>query len=72
MFKSLQTNLTNCYVVNLVDESQLVAESKRSRFFKGDVPHVKIVAQKVNNKKVTYVTGLELFMIDLPEFCSYA
>ena len=39
--------------------------------YKGDVPTVEIVAQKTMNKKQTTITGLELYLIDFDELCSY-
>ena len=35
------------------------------------MPKVHLLALKVNNKKVTQINGLELFMIDLKEFETY-
>ena len=43
----------------------------RLQFFKGEVPKVHILAQKVNNKKVTTITGLDMYMIDYGEMSSY-
>ena len=48
-----------------------MSQKDRSRFVKGPVPHVELKACKVNNKKMTFITGLELWQIDLDEFCSY-
>mmetsp|Transcript_15122 Transcript_15122/g.25649 ORF Transcript_15122/g.25649 Transcript_15122/m.25649 type:complete len:118 (-) Transcript_15122:116-469(-) len=53
----------------MVDETQIVKD--RVRFSKGQVPCVEIIAQKINNKKQTTITGLELFMIDLDELSTY-
>ena len=43
----------------------------RLQFQKGDVPKVHILAQKLNNKKQTTVTGLDMYMIDYAEMSSY-
>lgn len=51
IFKNLNGNLVNCYLVTLIDQTQLVAEKERQKFYRGDVPKVEIISQKVNNKK---------------------
>ena len=71
VFKNIITNLQNCYTVTLIDQQQLVHEKEKQKMFKGDVPTVEILAQKTMNKKQTTITGLELYMIDYDELCSY-
>ena len=39
-----------CYTITLIDEQQIVLDKERQKIFKGDVPFVEIIAQKVNNK----------------------
>lgn len=71
VFKNIMPNLIECHVVTMLDEELVVREKVRERFFKGPVPPVIVLAQKVNNKKVTTIVGLELFMIDLDELQTY-
>lgn len=45
LFKNLHSNhLLINHVVTLIDETQLVKESMRQKFFKGPVPMVNIIA----------------------------
>lgn len=39
----------------------LVKESVRHRQVKGAVPAIDVLAQKISNKKMTTITGLELY-----------
>ena len=55
VYKNLNSNLVNCYTVTILDEQQIIQDSQRYLFFKGDVPPVQIVAQKINNKKQTTI-----------------
>ena len=43
----------------------------RVKFQKGPPPPVEILSQKVNNKKQTTVTGLEIYMVDFDELTSF-
>lgn len=52
-------------MISQLDEEQLVKE--RSKIYKGTIPKVKIVAERVANKKQTTIKGLELYEIDLDE-----
>ena len=69
IFKNLNHNLHNAYVTTLVDQDQITKD--RQRFFKGDVPKVDILSQKINNKKVTTLSGLEMYQIDYDELTTY-
>jgi translation initiation factor 1 (eIF-1/SUI1) len=71
LYKNIVTNLHKCYTVTLIDESQLVSEKERMKVFKGEVPEVEIISQKISNKKQTTITGLDLYHIDYDEFCSF-
>lgn len=71
IFKNLNGNLQDCHLITLIDESQLVSAKERQRFVKGPVPHVQIISQKVNNKKQTTITGLEVYQLDFDELTSY-
>ena len=72
LFKSLQTQLHPCYLIMLIDKDQLVSEKLRQRFVKGPVPPVSLHAYVHHNKKkVTQITGLEMWQIDLAEFQSF-
>ena len=65
----MQNYTIPCYTVTLCDESTLTKQ--RSKLHPGKGPTVSLLALKVNNKKVTQISGLELFMIDLNEFQTY-
>ena len=39
------------YVTTVADEDQITKD--RQQFFKGQVPQVQLISQKINNKKVT-------------------
>jgi hypothetical protein len=61
--KGLQAHLLECHEVTLLDESALLKNNKRT--FQGAVPRIHVLAERVQNKKVTSVGGpgntLELF-----------
>lgn len=77
--------ITNCsnpaFVITPVDPNSALAASEASSFtlikqpsstfHPGIVPKVKIEALKYRNKKITRVSGLELYQIDLQEFARY-
>ena len=49
----------------------MVSAKEKQKFVKGPVPHVEIIAQKVNNKKQTTITGLEMYQLNYDELTSY-
>lgn len=67
LYKNLMGNLTECHVITMLDEDLVVRDSQKLRFVKGPVPRVTIFAEKLNNKKVTTIIGLEVFQIDQDE-----
>lgn len=71
IYKNISSNLLPCYVVSTLDQDLIIKDNLRQKFFKGEVDGVKIVAQKISNKKVTTINGLDLFQIDLDEFSHY-
>lgn len=56
-----------------MDDAALV--KKKQKIIHGSVPKIKILADKIQNKKVTVVghfgNTLELFMVDLEELAQY-
>jgi translation initiation factor 1 (eIF-1/SUI1) len=61
VLKSIPNHVKECYQVIQLDEEEVI--KTRSKTFKGSVPKLLIKAQRVANKKVTIVTGLELWQI---------
>jgi translation initiation factor 1 (eIF-1/SUI1) len=60
-------NLVICHMVTMLDEDLVVRAKVRQRFVKGPVPLVDILGEKLMNKKVTTIIGLELYRIELTE-----
>lgn len=71
VYKNITTNLLPCYVVTMLDQDLVIKDTVRSKFYKGEVPCVQLVAQKFSNKKVTVISGLDLFLIDYDEFTQH-
>ena len=85
IFKSIQYHLNPCYIVSEVDPNQqLKSLSKegdtntvrtlhqsKSVAKSGEVPKITITAQKIRNKKVTTVVGVDLFKIDTQEMSKF-
>mmetsp|Transcript_29476 Transcript_29476/g.44732 ORF Transcript_29476/g.44732 Transcript_29476/m.44732 type:complete len:135 (+) Transcript_29476:1678-2082(+) len=68
----MNSALQPAYTLTIADAQKIVQESERVRFVRGNVPKVEILADKVmGNKKYTSITGLEIYQIDLDEFCSH-
>ena len=66
---SIPNHLRECFQVTRADEDEVV--KSRVRVVKGPVPRVQVRAQRVQNKKQTVISGLELFQIDLEELVTY-
>jgi translation initiation factor 2D len=71
IYKNITTNLLSCYVVSVLDQDLVIKDNVRQKFVKGEVPCVQLVAQKLSNKKLTTVSGLDLFLIDYDEFTQH-
>ena len=71
VMKNIMTSLNICYLVTQLDQNLIIRDKERQKFFKGEVPQVEMIATKHQNKKVTTVNGLELFMSDYDEMTSY-
>ena len=73
VYNGIKSHLIECHMVTDLDQNSLV--KKKQKIIQGSVPKIKILAQKVANKKVTQVGGfgntMELFMIDPEEFSSF-
>lgn len=71
--KGMQGHLLECHEVTLLDESALLKNNKRT--IQGAVPKIHVLAERVQNKKVTSVGGpgntLELFLVDCDELAAY-
>lgn len=48
-----------------------MSEKERMKVFKGEVPQVELISQKISNKKQTTITGLDLYMIDFDELTTH-
>jgi translation initiation factor 1 (eIF-1/SUI1) len=61
--------LKECYQVVHVDQGEII--KTRVRTFKGSVPKVLVKAHRVQNKKQTVISGLELFQVDYDDLVPY-
>jgi len=81
IFKSIGNCSNAAFVLTPVDPNQAVSaeeastftliKTPASAFHPGKVPAVKIEALKYRNKKITRISGLEVYQIDLQEFARY-
>lgn len=55
----------------LIDLDEKLPEKDRIKIINGPPPKVKIVAERVANKKQTVIFGLEVFKIDYDELSDY-
>ena len=65
VLKVIPQHVKECYQVTLLDEEEVI--KTRQKVFRGSVPKLLIKAQRVANKKVTIITGLELWQIPYEE-----
>ena len=80
IFKSIGNCTNPAFVLSQVDPNKAVSAQDAAQFtlhqdkstlHNGPVPKVKIEALKYRNKKVTRISALELFQIDLQEMAKY-
>ena len=74
IFKSIPSCTVPAFVIQPVDPNQALSAQEASAFtlhhaasslHNGKVPSVKVEALKYRNRKITRVSGLELFQVDL-------
>eukprot|EP00347_Sterkiella_histriomuscorum_P011099 403373759 len=69
LYKAILDHIIDCYQVVQIDEQEIIKD--RVKFFRGEIPMVKVQAKRVQNKKQTVITGLELYQIDYDELVQY-